>query len=371
MALRLDAVGSLGRAERTPAGGLRVPAVVAREGVLTYPWGREYVPPATLEASLAQLNGLPVTLTHPSERRVDSQNWRRTSAGHAGEDARMDGDTQGVTLYVQRDDAVAAVEKGTHRQLSMGYDTDLDPTPGVSPSGERYDAVQIARTYNHIALVRQARGGSSLAIRLDDAGDAVFDEPAGAGKGSTMKRKIRIDGVDYEVEAPESFFQALDLADGRRADELKAATACADSTAGERDALKGQLDETKKRLDDATDPARLDERVKARAELEASARKVLGSKTDFSGKTDRQIMEATIRTDAAQDLSARSDDYIRGAFEARVSAPDPVREDGLDRVHRTVTAPRQDDRPSPLRAAIVRLRQDQAEAATRPIGGVR
>jgi len=253
----------------------------------------------------------------------------------------------------------------------MGYDAELDPTPGVAPSGERYDAIQTARTYNHIALVQQARGGSTLALRLDDAGDATFEEPAGAGGSGDMKRKIRIDGVEYEIEAPESFFQAHGIAETRRADELKAERARADVAEGERDALTGERDQLKARLDDATDPARLDERVKARSELEAAARKVLGDKADLAGKTDRQVMEMSIRTDEKEDLSARSDDYSRGAFEARCAAPAPRREDGLDRARRAVAGPRQDDRPSPLQAAISRLRQDQAEAATRPLGGAR
>lgn len=187
-----------------------------------------------------------------------------------------------------------------------------------------------------------------------------------------MRKRIRLDGIDHEVEAPESYFQALDQADQRRAGELTAEKARADAATGERDQLKAQLAAEKARADAAESPARLDERVKARTELEARARKVLGDKAELSGKTDRQVMELAIRADAAEDLSKLSDDYVRGAFNARTSMPGPHREDSLDGLRRTLGGQRpEEERPSPLTAAIQRLRQDQAEAASRPLGGAR
>jgi len=375
MPFRFD-TRDLGHVERTPAGGLRVPATVAREGVLTYPWGREYVPQSTLDASVRQLNGLPVSLRHPRDRRVDAANWQREAVGHAGEDARMDDDAQSVTVYVQRADAVEAVESRRYRQLSMGYDTTLDPTPGVTESGERYDAIQTARSYNHIALVERARGGDTLALRLDEAGDAVIEQPDPAPTGREIQGmigKIRIDGIEYEIEAPESFFQAHEIASTRQDKALKAEKARADEAEGKAAGLETKLAEETRRADEASDPARLDERVKARADLEATARKVLGADADLTGKTDREVMELAVRTDDAEDLSSRSDDYIRGAFEIRTATAAAPREDGLDRVRRAVTGPgdREEPRTSPLQAAISRLRQDQAEAATRQIGGDR
>ena len=100
---------------------------------------------------------------------------------------------------------------------------------------------------------------------------------------------------------------------------------------------------------------------------------MLGADADLTGKTDREVMELAVRTDDAEDLSSRSDDYIRGAFEIRTATAAAPREDGLDRVRRAVTGPgdREEPRTSPLQAAISRLRQDQAEAATRQIGGDR
>ena len=335
MAWRCD-TQDLPSVQRTPAGGLKVEAVVARSTVLEYPWGREYVPPSVMQASLGQLAGLPVTSRHPTSKRVDSRNWSRVAVGHAGEDPRIDDDAQVVTVYIQRADAVGDVETRKLTQLSMGYDVDIDPTPGTAPDGRRYDSVQTARTYNHIALVGIARGGSTLALRLDEAGDAVIDEPAGAGRSNTMKSKVRIDGVDYEVESVDSYFQALDQAEARRAEEARALKARADSAEGERDTLRSQLAEEKARADAASDPARIDERVKARAELESRARVVLGAKAELAGKTDREVMEAVVRSDEKEDLSGRSDDYLFGAFEARTAVPAKPRNDSLDRVRRNL-----------------------------------
>lgn len=374
MVLRYDSA-SLGNVERTPAGGLRAPATVARAGVLEYPWGREYVPASTLEASLSQLRGLPVTLDHPPERRVDSGNWSLRAAGHAGDDPSLDGESQEIHIYVQRADAVDAVERGTHRQLSMGYDVELDATPGETPTGERYDSVQIARTYNHIALVRQARGGSTLAVRLDAAGDAIIDDPADAGRRSGMKKTIRLDGVDHEVEASETTHQILAMALRRADEDLEAVKVRADAAEKERDTLKGERDQLAAKLTEATDPTRLDARVKARQDLEQKARAILGAETDFAGQADRQVMEAALRHDNAKaDFAGETEDYVRGAFEIRARLATANRADGADRARvgamigqRQAPAPRR----SPLVDAVRQLRQDQHEAATRPLGSGR
>lgn len=342
MAYRCD-TSIIAEVQRTPAGGYRVPATIARSCVLSYPWGKEYVPQSTLDASVGQLAGLPVSLGHPPERMVDAKNYSKRNIGHVDSGASVDDKGQHVAIYVQRHDAIEAVESGSHRQVSAGYDTKLDKTPGVAPDGERYDAIQTGRTYNHIAIVKRARGGSELAIRLDEHGDMIEDDPSSDGMEIFgMKRKVRIDGVDHEVEAPESFFQALDVAEGTRAGELKTAVSRADTAEGELVAVNGKLTEATTRLDEAIDPARLDERVKERTEIETKARAVLGAEVDFAGKTDREVMEATIRTDEKEDFSKSTDDFIKGMFLGRTKNAKPARrEDSLDRVRKAALITRQ------------------------------
>ena len=186
---------------------------------------------------------------------------------------------------------------------------------------------------------------------------------------------IRLDGVDHEVEASETTHQALALAVQRAADDLAAVKARADAAERERDTLKGERDQLAAQVADATDPARLDARVKARQELESKARAILGAEADFSGHADRAVMETALRQDNAQaDFAGETEDYIRGAFEIRARLAQANRTDGADRARvgaiigqRQTAAPRR----SPLMDAVRQLRQDQHEAATRPLGSGR
>ncbi|MGL4443640.1 MAG: DUF2213 domain-containing protein, partial [Alsobacter sp.] len=79
--------------------------------------------------------------------------------------------------FVVRDDSVNADIAGGMQELSWGYDVDLEETPGSSPEGERYDAIQRGPmrddgkrgpiTYEHLAIVPDGRAGSSVRLRAD------------------------------------------------------------------------------------------------------------------------------------------------------------------------------------------------------------
>lgn len=104
----------------------------------------------------------PVTLGHPSSA-VTADNWASLAKGWSGDEVAIEGDIIRVPMLLADAEAIKAVEGGT-RQLSMGYDCSLDWTPGTSPAGEAYDAIQRDIRGNHIALVTAARGGPELTI---------------------------------------------------------------------------------------------------------------------------------------------------------------------------------------------------------------
>ncbi|MBB5041893.1 DUF2213 domain-containing protein [Shinella fusca] len=108
----------------------------------------------------------PVTLDHPDEA-VSASNWRDVAKGWSDGEVARDGEFIRVSMLLADATAIEAVEKG-QRELSMGYDCTLDWTAGKSPSGEAYDAVQRGIRSNHIAIVKQARGGADL--RIGDSG---------------------------------------------------------------------------------------------------------------------------------------------------------------------------------------------------------
>ena len=153
-------------AQKTDEGFIRDKPVIGRTGVLVYRNAdgserREYRPPeeAFDKDSLASLKGKPITIGH--QGMVTSQNAANIrpigtvlSAGQA------DGDTitADVVLYSLPTSA---------RELSCGYNLDIDETPGTTPAGEPYDAVQRHIRYNHVAGIIPAHAGLTCSVKID------------------------------------------------------------------------------------------------------------------------------------------------------------------------------------------------------------
>ncbi|WP_165909336.1 DUF2213 domain-containing protein [Shinella sp. JR1-6] len=128
----------------------------------------------------------PVTLGHPSSA-VSSINWRDVAKGWSDGEVARDGDFIRVSMLLADEPTIKEIDAGT-RELSMGYDCTLDWTPGKSPSGEAYDAIQRGIRSNHIAVVPQARGGSEL--RIGDSGRKDLKTMTDAEK-QTMRDSVR------------------------------------------------------------------------------------------------------------------------------------------------------------------------------------
>jgi len=183
---RADSAGKAWRVDRAaiPMGGstwtaegyLRVPARIARPGILVYqtPGGtvRELVPASTLSDPefLASLTGKPLTLEHPpAPLTPDTVGEYRVGTILSVE--YIEG--QGVIAQVQIEnrEAIKAVQAGK-LEVSPSYITDTAPTPGVDPAFGRYDVIQTRRfAGNHVALTDLGRGGRDvrLLLRADSA----------------------------------------------------------------------------------------------------------------------------------------------------------------------------------------------------------
>jgi hypothetical protein len=125
--------------------------------------------------AMRSLANKPVTLAHPPVP-VTPANWSRYAKGHSGEEIVRDGASVRVPLMLADAAAINAFHDGV-RELSIGYSTDLQWTPGFTQDGEPYDAVQTKIEANHIALVKRARGGDRL--RFGDADGAFCPECGG------------------------------------------------------------------------------------------------------------------------------------------------------------------------------------------------
>lgn len=172
---RFDFGGFRSPPTRTPQGFLQITGNLTRTGVLTYARKdgskvRELRHPDQVfnARSMGTLAGAPVTDLHPSEM-VSPGNVRSLQRGRV-DGPKQDGIFVTGTIIVQDQNLIEAVQSGERRELSPGYNTRIDATPGTF-QGEAYDVQQTEITYNHLALGPRgwARSGSEVALHMDDA----------------------------------------------------------------------------------------------------------------------------------------------------------------------------------------------------------
>jgi hypothetical protein len=161
--------------EKTPDGFLRVHGTFSRTGCLSYKRADgstqvEYRPEEEVahRDSILSLGGLPVTHEHPPEL-LTPANTRQYQRGSTGTEVKYDnGFVKGVVILTDAE-LIAAVERGDARELSIGYRVQIDRTPGVTATGERYDAIQRRIVGNHLAVTREGRSGSEVRLHMDSA----------------------------------------------------------------------------------------------------------------------------------------------------------------------------------------------------------
>lgn len=334
-------------ATRTEEGFIRDSPIVGRTGILKYKNADgtdrfEYRPPdeAFKADSLASLMGKPITIGHKAM--VNAGNASRLApVGTVLSEGRQDGDNIKADIVIYNLDTSA-------RELSCGYTLTLDETPGTTPEGEHYDAIQRNIVYNHIAIVPKGRAGVA---RLNMDGEQVVEEEEPIRKDDSKMAdakmtKIRLDGgLEYDA-APEVGVYVENLR--KENEKLRADAAEAESKAKKAyDELQAKYDashaDNEKLKEEAkkaeeTAKANFDSAVKARVELLGVAEKHKIEKAD--SMTDKDIKLAVIKAVRGDkvNLDGKSDDYIEAAFDM---AKDEVkaREDSMASQRQSVSAP--------------------------------
>lgn len=266
----------------------------------------EYRPPdeAFDQESLDSIKGKPITLGHPGMVSADNADkmpiiGAAVSGGYRdGEAIRAD-----ITIFQLPTDA---------RELSCGYSLDLDESPGVTPAGEHYDAIQRNVRVNHIAVVAKGRAGIA---RLNMDGEQIWEDEEEKKEDANMAdkmTKVRLDsGIEYDCEpevkvALEKMRQ--DAVEAKKAfDTLQAKFDAAEAElAKEKEGRKADADKANENFDAA---------VKARVGLLDVAKAHKIEKAD--GMTDTEIKTAVIKAvrGDAINLEGKSADYIDAAFD--------------------------------------------------------
>ena len=112
--------------------------------------------------SLASYKSKPVIITHDAGT-IDKNNVEREIIGTILSEGYKDGEDVRVEIVIHDTDAM---KRCGLRELSLGYELDLDETPGTW-NGEPYDAIQKNIRVNHLALVDKARAGDQARLNTD------------------------------------------------------------------------------------------------------------------------------------------------------------------------------------------------------------
>lgn len=317
---RLD-ISRLGRVERTPQGGARIPANLTRVGVLNYtqPDGtirRELRLPAEVFAkdSLDSLRDAPVVEGHPAM--VNPTNWGDLAVGHVPE-AKPADTFVASKIVVQRDAALQKIDSGELQELSCGYTCKFDPTPGEW-CGQAYDGIQREIRYNHVGLGPRGwgRAGSDVGLRLDGGHATTYYD----GHEMTTEEEMAAEKIEEKLDSLTRELGATQV-------RLDGMTKERDTQAARADAAEAQVKTLQTKLDEVNDTKRLDELVNKRVSVVTAALKVLGS-GNFDGKTDREVMAEVVGKAYPEiKCDSKSDDYVMALFDRAVATG--YRADGI------------------------------------------
>lgn len=329
---------ALGEPRVTADGYLVADARIARTGIQTYLGAevgrpdlaivRVFRPEAEVFAADAMKSFAhrPVTDDHPPDQ-VTAETWRKVAIGNTGGEVARDGDFLRVPLVLMDAGAIETVRAGK-RELSCGYDCELDWTPGTAPDGAAYDARQVHLRGNHVAIVDAGRAGPHCRI-----GDTTNPTPHQDETPAMTLKTVTVDGIPVEVTDQGATVIAtlqgrLTDAASQLSDAGKAhatALAAKDAEIAKKDA---EIDALKAKV--LTD-ADIDKRVTARAGLVDTARRIAPDvKTD--GLTDAAIRRAVVVAKVGDAiLAGKPDAYVDARFDLLVEdlavmGSDPIRD---------------------------------------------
>jgi len=324
----------IGKVKKTPEGYIYGTAPIAKVGILKYYQGdgsviNELVPEDTLfdQESMDSLKLRPITNQHPAEKIMDSKTVKRNKVGTVGENSTRIDDTLVTTLIVTDEDAITSIEKEGRKELSPGYTCELLMRPGVF-NGMKYDAIQLSRRYNHLAICDKARGGSELRLNLDSVDNLdgftvdkfdILDKSKNSfnRKEGTMPT-FKIDGIEYQAaQEVVNFINKLQGDNATLSGSLKVKTDELDKKSAALDVASAKIVTLEKR-DTAKE---ISDGVKERLSLLKIASVVM-DQAEFSKIDDmlnKDVKIAIIKKKSPEaNLDGKSDVYLDARFDGVV-----------------------------------------------------
>ena len=160
--------------EITPQGYIKTTARITKGAVLQY-YGHEIgltdsranqiinvhrtLEELSKPETLKSIDGMPLTITHPPDKKVSADDWKDKTVGHV-QNPRVEGNYIVCDVYIQDKSAIELLKDKDIRELSVGY----EPADIQEINGQFY---HINIRVNHIAIVAEGRAGSDC--RLNDS----------------------------------------------------------------------------------------------------------------------------------------------------------------------------------------------------------
>ena len=282
------------------------------------------------DPTVMSANSKPVTDGHHGL--VTKENSRELMKGFTASNAHVEGDMLYDDIVITDADLIDQIKNGNKRELSIGFETRVDPTSGTY-KGTKYDSVQRNIRINHVAVVPKGRAGHQVRI-FGDSADAV-DPMEPSEKGNQMEtRVVRADGQNITVAADDvDKITKLDADNSAKAKQIAELDAQIKKLQAEKAQLQGNADESAKKADAAEakvasledDKKKLQKQVDQlkgdafdeRMNLIDQVKDFVGdSAYDYHGKSDRDMkIDAVkaVRGDAI-DFKDKSDDFVDAAF---------------------------------------------------------
>jgi hypothetical protein len=334
-------------------GFLRARVSIARVGVFPYLYHdgqirHEAKLPEDLfsEITINTAKGSPVTDGHvpvAEGGKVTPVNYNKYVKGSLGDEAIVKEDHIWLNETVYDRELIEDIKSGKKVEVSIGFDTILDSTPGEF-RGQKYDARQTNIKINHLAHVEAGRGGESVRVHLDGA-DLGPDTAVMVGDNEDKTSKRSDSKMNEFLELLKKLVAALtggkeepqggtdDPAKGEIKEEPQGGAAePAKGDAQDKQTIKvltAKVDALEAALKKFTDKdaakeatTKLDEAVKARISLIETAKSVCPD-LKHDGMTDRDIKLAVIGKilpyDSGVKVDSLEDVYINARYDAAMS----------------------------------------------------
>lgn len=283
------------------------------------------------DATVSSANSKPVTDGHHGL--VTKDNSHDLMKGFTASNGHVEGNMLYNDITITDPNLISQIKSGDKRELSIGFETQMDPTSGTY-NGTKYDAVQRNIRINHVAVVLKGRAGHEVRL-IGDSAEAVEQVEPSEEKGNQMEtRVVRADGQNITVAADDvEKITKLDADNSAKAKQIADLDAQIKKLQSEKAQLQGDADASAKKADEAqakadsleADNKKLQEEfdkykadgVDKKLELIDKVKSFVGDEYDYHGKSDRDMKIDAVKAIKGDsvDFTDKSDTYVQAAFD--------------------------------------------------------